>query len=830
MIRIDLGSKTRWEFRRARNWDAWVKAAVPGCVHTDLLAAGLIDDPFVGTRELDVLWIDQADWDYRRTFDAPAPVREQAVQILRFEGLDTVADVRLNGRRLGSADNMFRRWDFDVTGLLKPRGNELLVRFTGPVKAARARAARDGRQIPGDTYPWGQGRTRYTARNRIRKAQYQFGWDWGPQLTTSGIWRAVELIAHSGPRIDHVAQRQAHRRGRVEVTVTADLAAPSATRCTLRVRLGDASVDVALKLRKGTTRAEATLTVRDPRLWWPAGYGDQPLYDLRVELRGGDGAALDSADRRVGLRQVELVRKPDKQGESFKLRVNGRDVYCKGANWIPADIFPTRVARADYEHLIGQAVAANMNILRIWGGGIYEHDDFYDLCDRRGVMLWHDHMFACSSYPATREFLDNVAAEITHQVRRLSCHPSIVLWCGNNENEQAVVDWWANRDDIELLRREYRTLTDREAAVTRAEAPDLPWWPSSASSGGNLVKPNSTDRGDCHFWEVWHQRKPFSRYLEIKPRFQSEFGFQSFPDPRTLHPVITGDDQWNLTSPQMEHHQRSGVGNSVICETLTRHFRLPERLDDFFHVSQLLQASAIQMGIEHWRRIKPVCWGTIYWQINDCWPVASWSSIDSAGRLKALHYFARRFYAPLLISGIETDGRVELWLTSDLAERLAGDWQVEVWSLAGKRRERIAGRFALAPDQSRCIASWPIERFAADLDARDDVMLHLTAKAGGRSAENSLFLAPYKRMALPRARVEAKVAPAGRGAMSVTLRSDATALFAWCDAGEIAGDWSDNCVHLLPGRPRRLRFVPRKPTTAAALANALTVRTLRDTY
>lgn len=826
MIRQDLGGDN-WQFRRARNWDAWLNATVPGCVHTDLLAAGLIDDPFVGLRELDVLWIDSADWEYRRTFDVAANVLKHTSQQLVFEGLDTIAEVLLNGQSLGRADNMFRRWTFDATGLLKPAGNELLVRFTGPV-AEGQRLSRKHGELPGGVYSWGTGRQRLTGRNYVRKAQYQFGWDWGPSLATCGIWREVALVAGSGPRIEHVCQRQKHAGGAVTVTVDVHLTSPARGKAVVRAKLGGVEQSVPVLVARGETKATLHLRIERPKLWWPAGEGKQHLYDLKVELTDEAGNVTDAARRKVGLRKVELVRKKDKIGESFLLKVNGRKIYCKGANWIPADIFPTRVDRGQYEYLLTQAVGANMNMLRIWGGGIYEHDDFYDLCDRLGLMVWHDHMFACASYPADKAFLDNVSREVRHQVRRLSCHPSIVLWCGNNENEQAHADWYARNKNIESLRRDYLKLTRAEEKVTRAEAPDLPWWPSSASSGGNLQDPNSTDRGDCHFWEVWHKRAPFSRYLEIKPRFQSEFGFQSFPDAATLRPVIDRT-QWDLSSPQMEHHQRSGVGNSVICETLTRSFRMPPKLEDFFYVSQLVQAMAIQMGVQHWRRIKPICWGTIYWQINDCWPVASWSSIDSAGRLKALHHFARRFFDPLLVSAIETGGKIDLYVTSDLQKKVAGRWTVEAWNFDGRLEETLDGKFSVAANSSKRVAGWAASRFADGFDRRNQVFLRLTAETGGREVENFLLLGEPKRADLAPPNITVNVRKAG-DALEVKLTSDAVALFVECRTGDVQGDWSVNFVHLLPGRPRKLTFRPRGRTSAAALQKALKIRSLRDTY
>jgi beta-mannosidase len=560
-----------------------------------------------------------------------------------------------------------------------------------------------------------------------------------------------------------------------------------------------------------------------------------------VEVSPAEGGQpFDSVGRRVGLRSVELVNRPDKAGRSFFLKVNGRAVFCKGANWIPADIFPTRVTAATYRNLLESAVRADMNMLRIWGGGIYEADVFYDLCDELGIMLWHDHMFACSAYPADGAFLASVEAEIRDNLRRLSCHPSIALWCGNNENEQGLAEGWlpaADQAAGRRLRREYLRLTAREERVTRREAPDLPWWPSSPSTDGRIEEPNDHTSGDSHFWEVWHRRKPFSRYLEIRPRFNSEFGFQSFPDIETLRPVLGSDrSQWSLTSPVMEQHQRHGSGNAIITEMACSFFRIPQNLDDFFYVSQLLQGLAIKAGVEHWRRLAPECMGTLYWQLNDCWPVASWASIDGALRWKALHYFAKRFYSPLLASVLDNGGsrRVEAFVTSDLPEPVSGRWAAELWTWAGRRLWRRGGRFALKPLSTQEVASWPAEKLARGFDDRSKVFLRVTAEGRGASghvlrSENWCPLRAYKRVELeaPKLRLAASGGPER---FRLRLVSDVVAPFTEIRTGKVIGSFSDNFIDLLPGRAVTVEFRPSQPMTLAALRKVISVRTLRSTY
>ncbi|MGQ9661686.1 MAG: beta-mannosidase [Kiritimatiellia bacterium] len=826
MQRINLSGN--WEFRRAHaTWEAWLPARVPGCVHTDLMANGLIDDPFKGMNELDLLWIDTARWEYRRHFEVPKSFLGEICQLIVFEGLDTIARIYLNGRPIGRADNMFRRWSIEVSGQLRPGKNELRVVFTGPVTEGQRLAKLYGR-LPGGTYHWGTGRVRETGRNYVRKAQYQFGWDWGPLLATCGIWRPVELIAFSGPRIEYVTHSQVHDRRCVTLHVRVYLYSPISSCGKLELEVDGASHCVAYRTRRGHQVLETSIRLFGPRLWWPAGAGDQHLYPFTIRVFDSEGNLLDQHHQQIGLRHVELVREPDKTGESFLFRINGRPIYAKGANWIPADSFPTRLRRSDYERLLGAAVQANMNMLRVWGGGIYEHDDFYSLCDRLGLMVWHDHMFACAAYPAHREFLQNVAHEVEHQVLRLAHHPCIVLWCGNNENEEGMVYWWRAEPNIARLRQDYRTLTRLCEKITRRCDPARPWWPSSPSTRGDLKDPRSLSAGDSHFWEVWHRRAPFARYLEIRPRFQSEFGFQSFPCLRTLRRVISARDL-NLTSPAMEHHQRSGIGNAVIVETICRYFRLPTRLDDLCYVSQLVQALAIQMGVEHWRRIKPYCMGTLYWQLNDCWPVASWSSIDYAGCWKVLHYTARRFYAPLLLSLFDAGGTIELWATSDVHEPLRGSWHLQLRSLDGSCLKSWRGNDIIAADQSRRLARWPVNSFVSDFEQRCVRFLHVVGRWGRYSAENFFFFAPFKQFELQRPQIRITAQPCGK-AIEVKVTADKVALFVELDTGALQGQWSENYFHLLPDRPRLVGFVPERAVSARELVKRLKVRTLRDTY
>ena len=819
----------------------WTPATVPGCVHTDLLKAGSIPDPHFGRNELDTLWVDQADWEYLRSFRASKAQCAAAQQHLVFEGLDTVAEVYLNGRRLGTVDNMFRRWRFDVVKRLVEGLNELRVVFRSAVKYGQAAA--DKSSFPYErrgAKHWQDRPPFVTFRPFLRKAQYQFGWDWGLMQIGCGIWQPCYLETSDAPVIEYVTTQQRHARNQVTVDVTAHLLSPSRQKGTLRVRLGDQVVEVQAMAARGQSTVAAKVMVKNPRLWWPAGQGKQELYSLVVEwLPSGQGKAADRYEGHLGLRTVELVTEKDKIGRSFTFRINGRDIYAKGANWIPDGLFPTSSTAARLERLLGDAVAANMNMLRVWGGGVYCDRTFLDLCDRLGIMIWHDFMFACSAYPADRTFLDNVDLEIRHQMRRMINHPSIVLWCGNNENQEAIFCWNQKNPHYQALVKGYIKLTDVvQARAVAEEDPGRPWWPSSPSHGKSEPMKSGfgdPDAGDMHYWGVWHRREPFGRYLELKPRFCSEFGFQSFPALETLLTAVEPKDL-NVSSPVMEHHQRSGIGNAIITETLTREFRFPADFGDFCYLSQVNHGLAMKTAIEHWRRIKPHCMGTLYWQINDVWPGASWASIDWCLRWKALHHMARRFYAPLLGSVTDDQDGLRLWATSDVAAPLAGSWQVEARTFAGRRLWKTSGAFRLKDNESRVIARLPKEKILDLGGGPAGVFLVTTVHSGKLISTNTHLFGPIKWADLPKPRIAVGIRTLrqARGKQGdefvLRLSTDAPAFHVELSTGKLGGRLSDNILTLLPGRAATVRFTADSPITAATLKKHLKLRSVRDTY
>lgn len=611
-------------------------ASVPGSVYHDLLTAGLIPDPFYRDNENEALKIMEYDFIYSRSFSASAELLQCDAVLLRCHGLDTLATVELNGRQAGKADNMHRLWEFDVKALLREGENSIRITFASPTKFIRA--AYERQPLEGTTdamlgFPY------------LRKAHCMFGWDWGPRLPDAGIWRDLELIGVETARLRDVSVLQDHQEDRVTLNVLSR---------TEHVTEGETRISVTVTAPDGQTftaeGADCSLTIDHPQRWWPAGYGDQPLYTVEVTLSDGNHI-LDIWKKRIGLRTMTVRREKDQWGESFCHCVNGVDVFAMGADYIPEDNLLPRVNPERTRRLLEDAKAANMNAVRVWGGGYYPDDYFYDICDELGLLVWQDFMFACAAYDLTEEFEKNVCAEFRDNIRRLRHHPSLAIWCGNNEMESfAAWGVWVNS---KKLTADYIKLYEYILPkIMKEEDPQAFYWPSSPSSGGSFDEPQDENRGDCHYWEVWHGLKPFTDYRNHLFRYASEFGFQSFPCMATIESYTLPEDR-NVFSYIMEKHQRNASANGKIAEYLSQTYLYPSSFDLFVYASQLLQAQAMQYGVEHWRRNRGRCMGALVWQLNDCWPVTSWASIDYYGRWKALHYYEKRFFAPVLISCAE---------------------------------------------------------------------------------------------------------------------------------------------------------------------------------
>lgn len=839
-----------WTFRQAGE-EEWLPATVPGGVHTDLLALGRIPDPFVADNELKVQWVAESEWEYRGVFTVSPELAQAPHLFLVADGVDTLADMSLNGKVLGKTENAFRQYRWDVAGLVKAGENEIRVFFHSAVKFCRQRnqekplTPKVGMSLEGSVF--------------VRKAPCQFGWDWGPKLPPIGVWRDLRLQGYTQARLDdvHFRQRVEGKKAYISADVRAEVWGKTPLTAHLRVTApnGKKTFETSAPLVEGT--AALQVAISNPQLWWPNGYGDQPLYRVEVWLESSEGVE-DQKAVQMGLRTIELRREPDEWGESFTFIVNGVPVFMKGADWIPADSFPTRLTDAHYEHLIRSAAESHQNMLRVWGGGFYEDERFYDLCDRYGILLWHDFMFACYIYPHDEaEFIENLRYEVEDNVRRLRHRTCIALWCGNNEMEQGWADWgWTNpTDPLRVTEREayerffYHTLP---AWVEKLD-PDRPYWPSSASSNEPFVNPNSQDRGDMHYWDVWHGRKPFTAYRTVYPRFMSEFGFQSLPPLETIRTYAAPED-WNMTSYIMEHHQRNFSGNGLMIGQMTDTFRMPKDFPALVYLSMMLQAEGIRYGVEHWRRFPERVAGTLIWQLNDCWPVASWSSLDYFGRWKALHYAARKFYAPVLLSiadrgGVPAEGIREPWLltpadwgatmglhvTNDLTEAWQGTVRWSLETLNGELLEKGRYDVTVPARSARKVAELNFARKLAEPDInRREVVLWAELWQGDRLlARQCGTFTPNKHLALADPHLDVAV-DVQDDALAIEVAAASTARFVELalDGAGALGDvvFSDNYFDVPAGKTVTVTCPLPAGWTLDDARAALRVQSLYDSY
>lgn len=636
---------------RCMDGDDWQEAVVPGTVYTDLLRNHNMEDPFWKDNEDRICALMEKDYEYECVFYEDEITQFSSV-FLRFEGLDTVAEVYLNGALLGKPLNMHRIWEYEVQSLLKEgEENVLRVVFRSPLKYIAEAYQKYGNIGNEDTYE---------GFMHLRKAHYMFGWDWGAHLPDAGIFRPVKLCKIQHGRIDSVYITQTHKDGICILDFDAEyrLEDETADNSKFEVQVTVTSPQNEEYQILLDSDGKGSLSINDPQLWWVNGLGGQPLYEVKAALLY-EGEETDTWKRRIGLRSMSMERRKDEWGESFAHVINGKAFFAMGADYIPEDHLLGRRSREKTRRLLEDCKLANYNVIRVWGGGFYPDDWFYDICDELGLAVWQDFMFACSVYELTPEFEANIRGEFIDNVKRLRHHPSLALWCGNNEMEMFVEErcWVTKATEV----RDYLLMYERIIPEVLAQYdPQTFYWPASPSSGGSFDFPNDPDRGDVHYWKVWHGSRPFSEYRKHFFRYASEFGFQSFPCRKTIETFTDDPDDWNIFSYIMEKHQRNYGANGKIMNYMQQTYRYPHDFETLLYASQLLQADAIRYGVEHFRRNRGRCMGAIYWQLNDCWPVISWSSIDYCGRWKALHYYAKRFFAPVMISCEE-----ESWLTQE---------------------------------------------------------------------------------------------------------------------------------------------------------------------
>ncbi len=813
---IDLTGK--WKLRQVGQEET-IPANVPGDNYSALLQAGKISDPYYGMNELDVQWVREFDWEYSREFEVSAEMLACESVYLNAEILDTFANIHINGKKVASTRNMFKRHRLEIKKYLKSGINTIEIIFLCPGREALKEKNKFPYELPDPA-----GNT-VSHMNHIRKVQCHAGWDWGITLLVSGIYGDISIHGVDKVRIEHVYTEQKHSKKQCVVTAVAELNAVVSGKVAVDFNFNGENVTVKSSVKPGVNFVRAEFLVKNPALWWPAGSGKQPLYELTV------AAGSETVSRKIGLRTIEVVNEPDEIGACMKFRVNGVDIFCKGANWIPADAMPERHTREVYYDLISSAVEAHMNMIRVWGGGQYEQEAFYEICDELGVMIWHDMMFSCSLYPGIDNFIDNVKEELEYQLKRLRSHACIAIWCGDNECIGAV--GWNSGDDTSKRDRNlvnYDRLNRELERAVEKYAPEFTFWPSSPCGGpGNFEDGWHNDScGDMHYWEVWHGSKPIEAYFDVTPRFCSEFGFQSFPSREVFDSFAQSKDA-NVFAPVMEHHQKCPKGNGNIIAMFEKYFRMPEGFDNYLYLSQVTQALAIKTGVEHWRHLMPVCMGTIYWQLNDNWPVASWASIEYGGKWKQLHYNAKRFFAPVISSTFQKDGALEIWSVSDLMASAQFKVEAVIYDFSGKQLDSYHFDSRIAARTSKKLKTLKLDKLDFKLN---EAFMVITTTADGKDGvythTNTHFFDRYKRCELPMAKVTAKVRESD-GEFEVVLSTDEPAFFVNIDVYGIKGTFSDNSITLLPGETV-LKFNPKEQVTADTLQKSLTVKHLRETY
>lgn len=801
-----------WTFRQADK-EEWLPATVPGCVHTDLLNNGKIEDPFYRLNEHQVQWIDKVNWEYKTTFNIDPDAIKRDRIALDFKGLDTYADVFVNGTQVLSADNMFREWMVDVKEHVKEGPNELRILFRSPIVEGIKKYDANGYIIPvsgNDLAEIGQVEGNKMVSVYTRKAGYHFGWDWGPRLVSSGLWRPVYLTFWDDARIESLQLKQ-NAVSEKEATFTAvfEVEANAENQAVVTIENdGNELARAEIKLSKGVSTYPVDFKIENPKLWWTNGLGEAHLYNIKGKLLMGK--RLTEKSERIGIRTLELVRDKDEKGTSFYFKLNGVPVFMKGANYIPNDIFPARTTDEMYQNVINTSKSSNFNMLRVWGGGIYEYDRFYDLCDQNGILVWQDFMFACAMFPGDEAFLNNVKAEATDNIKRLRNHPSIAMWCGNNEILVAWLGWgWKQKEDAlsqENSDKIWKSYTDifhqiLPDAVAEND-PARSYWASSPSSGTGI--PADLKNGDEHYWGVWWGKEPFKNYATHIARFMSEYGFQSFPEMKTVKQYATPED-YDIFSEVMKSHQRSSIGNGTIEYYMLQDYKKPKDFASFLYVNHVLQAEGIKFALEGHRRAAPYCMGSLYWQINDCWPVASWSSTDYYQRWKALQYFAKKGFEPVLISPYTENDSLKVDIINDKLTAINAQMILKVIDAEGKEIWRESKEVTIPANSSDTFFKARQIDFLKTVQTNKQFLVVELLENGKLISNNTLFFRPIKEFLLPKPEVKYEISKAD-GGFEINLNTNKLAKNLYMTIGDEEGFFSDNYFDLIPGQPAKIKL------------------------
>ena len=824
----------KWRFRQEGSPESY-PATVPGTVHEDLLRNNLLEEPFYGKNEEKIKWVEEKNWEYTTTFTVDTEEYEQyECARLVFEGLDTFARIFLNGKPVMQTDNMFIAWEQEVKEWLVVGENTLTIRFTSPLTAVEPIYRQTGIDYPADN-------DRSTPHLSVyaRKAPYHYGWDWGIRMVGCGIWRPARLVFYHGCRIANAFTRT-ERLASHEAALSTDLLVVNENHREIEeveviLSMTKEGTEIAREshrctLQPGENRIALPTQIAHPQLWQPNGWGEAHLYDVDIVLRQGN-KVLEHKHYQTGIRSIEFVNEPDEPGRNFYFRVNGQPLFAKGTNYIPQDIVLTRVTPEDYDRLFRAMQESHMNMVRVWGGGVYEDDHFYQLADRYGILVWQDFMFACSTYPGDSAFLDNVAREARYNIERLRNHPSLALWCGNNEIYEGVKYWGWNRryreETYEKMKRDYDTLFRKTLAGCVREFDPQRSYIHTSPDSANWGRPATQTQGDIHYWGIWYGREMFDAMDTLSLRFVSEFGFESFPEMKTLR-TFAGPDDLSIDSEVMTHRQKSSIGNELIMEYMQHYYRLPDNFDDFVYLGLLLQGHGIAYGIETNRRQRPVCMGSLYWQLNDSWPAISWSAIDYYKNKKALYYHSRDAFTPLMLSTCVRDDSLEIHVLSDRLDRLdQAQIEVGIDDFYGTRLKSLDLECTIQPNTSQKIISLAL----ADLPGnrqKNEVVVTLQIHHRGETLYNGhKFLALPKELALPRPRL-AKTTETTPQGVTLTLTTDCLAKDVFIEIPTQGADFSDNFFDLLPGEHKVVTIT--SPNITPDDIARIRIRTLTDTY
>lgn len=825
-----------WTFSQSGK-NEWLPATVPGTVHTDLMANGKIEDPYYRMNERDIQWIDKTDWEYKTTFYVGAEILNKEVAELDFEGLDTYAEISVNGNLVAKTDNMFREWKADVKKYLKEGDNELHILLRSPITEGIKKYDAQGYEIPvsdNDLAAIGQVEGNKKVSIYTRKAGYHFGWDWGPRLVTSGIWRPVTLKAWDRAKIENlqivqnsVSEEKATFTAVFEVNGVVDGSAHVAIKNDDRML-----ANKKIELKKGIEKYTLDFEIANPQLWWTNGLGEQHLYNITGEINVGGG--VDEESTRIGIRTLELVREKDADGTSFYFKLNGHPVFMKGANYIPNDVFLPRVTDENYRKVVETAKNSNNNMLRIWGGGIYEDDRFYELCDEAGILVWQDFMFACAMFPGDEAFLENVKQEAIDNVKRLRNHTSMGLWCGNNEILAAWKGWgWENAEmkknpeNAAKIWKAYEDIFHKILADVVAEYdPQRSYWSSSPSSGTGI--PADLKNGDEHYWMVWWGKAPFQTYATHLPRFMSEYGFQSFPEIATVRKYALPED-YDIFSEVMQSHQRSSIGNGTIEYYMLQEYNKPKDFESFLYVNHVLQAEGIKFGLEGHRRAMPYCMGSLYWQINDCWPVASWSSTDYYQKWKALQYYVKKGFEPVLVSPFTQGDTLKVDVINDKLEQFGAELKLKLIDFNGKVIWEKNQEITVPANTSTNFFEANKSTFLAETGNLADqaVFVCELLQDGNLITKNSLFFKPYKELIIEKPQVSYEIEKTA-GGFDIIIKTDKLAKNVYLQIGDEEGFFSDNYFDMLPGETVTIKLETDLPVDK--LKEVFTLRTLDGAF